>query len=76
MGFAVVQYVVLSSFAKFFFEIDVDGFVLQGFCIDDDEFLAGDAFAPTGRENVGGDDVVGFCDFFEWGVANNLEVAV
>ena len=71
-----MQYVVLSSFAKFFFEIDVDGFVLQGFCIDDDEFLAGDAFTPVGRENVGGDDVVGFCDFFEWGVANNLEVTI
>ena len=27
-GFAVVQYVVLSSFAKFFFEINIDNFVL------------------------------------------------
>ena len=71
-----MQYVVLSSFAKFFFEINIDNFVLGSFGIYDDEFLAGDAFAPAGRENVGGDDVFGFCNLFEWSVADNLEVAV
>ena len=67
---------VLSVVTEFFFEVDVDDFVLGGSSIDNDEFFAGDAATPAGGEYIGREGAAKFCDFFEWSVADDLEVAV